>query len=87
MGRQAIIVRIKFEEVDGAFVVTSPDMPELCLVSEDLSPVLDDIPNIIEAIFEARGQTVSVYSSRDDAAPLSAPWVAIPKSATPDHAA
>lgn len=87
MGRQAIIIRIKFEEIDGAFVVTSPDMPELCLVSEELSPVLDDLPNIIEAIFESRGQVVSVYSSRDDAAPLSAPWVAIPKSSASEHAA
>ncbi len=80
--RRAFIISIKIDEGrTGLLYATSPEMPGLLVAAEDRDSLLDEVPRVIKAMFQAKGLEVAVLpSSRAPGATSleSPPWVAIP---------
>lgn len=81
----AMIVDIAISHLeDGIFEITSPQLPEIRLVGRDLTPLMNDLPNIIQAIYRQRYDVdVMVVQATtdgrlDEHPPFNAPWVAMP---------
>ena len=64
-------VEVNIEEIDGVFLASSRQMPQLCVCHPDRQAILDDLPAIISAIKSINGTALSVVR---DALNLIANW-------------
>lgn len=73
--RRAKIISVQITEGSGGLLhATSPQMRELFVSGRSIDAVKSAVPGVIEAIFEAHGESVRVVEADDDIA-LPMPWV------------
>lgn len=86
---RAKLVTTKIEAMDGLFLVTSPDMPELHMAYANAAELASDLPNLIARIMFHRTQerwaVLSLSHREPPAAVLN--WAAIPARLSPYIAA
>ena len=79
---KAIIVTVAIEQrASGMYYATSKDLRGLYVASRSKQEVLDEVPEVIEALFAASGEVVMVFAADHNAHTYddnTAPWVAIP---------
>lgn len=82
LGERAHIIRIRVEQgQEGLLYVTSPDLPGLLVAAEDRDGLVEEVPKVIEAIFQQEGKPVLVleaYRPSGSETLEPPPWVAIP---------
>ena len=81
-GKRAHIIRIRVDEGrEGLLYATSPDLPGLMVAAEDRDGLFDEVPKVIEAIFQQEGEMVLVLEAHRPSGSETLeppPWVAIP---------
>ena len=86
MTTEAISIRIKFEELDGWHIATSPDLPGFILADPNKQEIIDDLPLAIKTLYDARYNADCIVISSKYGNPKTrtkaAPWFIVPKSLT-----
>jgi predicted RNase H-like HicB family nuclease len=79
--KRAKIVGVVIEKGDaGLFHATSPDLRGLFVSGESIEEVKSAVPLVIEALFDAQGESVRVIEAEDHGKATPAPWVVLPKA-------
>lgn len=86
MEPSAISIRVNFEEVDGWYIATSPDLPGFILADPNRQEIIDDLPLAIKTLYDARYNTnctviPSKYGNPKTRA-KTAPWFIMPENIT-----
>ena len=74
---KAHIVTVNVEAGDGLYHATSPEMKELFISLETVEEVLDAVPHLIRAIYDIRGEDVTVLATDDENTTRAVPWVVL----------
>ena len=80
--KRAKIISVLIQKGDaGLYHATSSDMLGLFVSGKTEDEVKTAVPRVIEALFDAQGESVTVIEAEDRGGPAAAPWVVLPKAA------
>lgn len=80
MDRAKIISVVIKDSGDGTLRATSPQMAGLFIHGNTEEELREALPVVLEAMFRAIGQTVTVVDADGEGLDIPMPWVVLPKS-------
>ena len=78
---RAKIIHVDISEGEkGLFYATSPEIKELFVGAKTHEEAKESVPRVIEAIFQARGESVRVLDVDDAEMQMPRPWVIVSRA-------
>lgn len=79
---KARIITVSIEPTEaGLLRATSNEVPGLHVVSNELEELKPLVKSMLADLYEAQGQSVSIYEAEQNEGSIPAPWVVVPRSA------